>query len=109
MQSTDNTCLLLTTAPDEATANRIAEQLVSQQLAACVNIYPPMRSVYHWQGKVESEPELQLFIKTRRNKLAAIESWLAEHHPYDVPECLVFNADAGSPAYLNWMKELLDQ
>jgi periplasmic divalent cation tolerance protein len=109
MQPTDNTCILLTTAPSEAEANQLAQRLVENGLAACVNQIPGVRSTYLWQGELQQESEIQLWVKTRRNKLAAIESWLAQHHPYDVPECLVINPEAGSSAYLHWIKELLDK
>ena len=56
------------TFPDEAAARRVGEALVTQRLAACVNIYPPMHSIYEWQGKLESAPEVAAFIKTRRTK-----------------------------------------
>jgi periplasmic divalent cation tolerance protein len=79
--------------------------LVREQLAACVNVLPTMRSVYRWQGKVEEAQELQLIIKTRRERVEAIKARLASLHPYDVPELLVLTISDGSAEYLAWLQD----
>lgn len=97
--------LVLCTAPDDEVGARLAQGLVEARLAACVNIVPGLRSFYTWQGKAEDDHEVQLFIKTRRPKLEALESWLQANHPYDVPEILALPIDWGSKAYLAWVTE----
>lgn len=95
--------LVLSTAPDASTAQSLAETLVSERLAACVNIIPGVQSVYRWQGAVESTSELILLIKTTQDSYAALESRLQQLHPYELPEILVLPQPAGLPAYLAWI------
>lgn len=97
--------LVLTTCPDLPSAHHIADLLIAENLAACVNIIPSMVSIYKWQGEVEQSQESQLFIKTVERNVGKIESILAEHHPYDVPELIVVNIETGSEAYLAWLTE----
>lgn len=98
---------VLTTCPDLPAAHQIAEGLVEQNLAACVNIIPAMVSIYKWQGKIEQSQESQLFIKTDESKLADIESYIEEVHPYDVPEVIALDISSGAAGYLNWLKQEL--
>ncbi|MGF1546381.1 MAG: divalent-cation tolerance protein CutA [Thiotrichales bacterium] len=97
--------LILTTAPDQATAERLAEGLVAARLAACVNILPPMRSIYRWQDNLHHEPELQLQIKTRSDGMPAVAAWLRQHHPYELPEIIGIETTLGAANYLNWIDE----
>ena len=94
--------LVLTTMPDDGQAEALAVTLVEERLAACVNIHPPMRSVYRWNGAVEREGERQLVIKTVRDRLADLEARLRAAHPYELPEWIVLAADAVSEGYLRW-------
>ncbi|WP_414691411.1 divalent-cation tolerance protein CutA [Noviherbaspirillum sp.] len=95
--------LVLTNVPDEAVARAISRLVVEQRLAACVNILPPVRSVYRWQGAVEEASELPLLIKTTRDRYADLEAAIKVAHPYDVPEIVAMPVSAGLPAYLNWV------
>ena len=97
--------LVVTNCPDEACANAIALALVAEKLAACVNVLPPVRSIYRWQGAVESASEIPLFIKSTAANYPAVESRLRELHPYDVPEIIALPIVQGLPAYLNWVAE----
>jgi periplasmic divalent cation tolerance protein len=102
----DAACLLvLTTVPADGDADAFARTLVEERLAACVNVLAPMTSVYRWKGAVERAGERQVIIKTTAARVAALEQRLAALHPYDVPECVVIAIDAGSPAYLSWLRE----
>lgn len=103
-QQTPAVRLILSTAPDHATATRIAESLVQQRLAACVNILPGLTSIYRWQGAVESAAELLLIIKTTAAQTEETLSALQQLHPYQVPEGLVLPVDGGLPAYLAWIQ-----
>jgi len=95
--------VVLTTVGADADAVALARTLVEEGLAACVNVLPPMRSVYHWQGAVHTDPEQQLVIKTAPANLPALEARLHQLHPYDLPEFVVLGADA-SVAYTEWVR-----
>jgi periplasmic divalent cation tolerance protein len=102
----DEPLLVLCTAPaSNDTAPTLARGLVEARLAACVNVIPGLRSFYRWEGTVQDDAEVQLLIKTCRRRLAEVERWLAEHHPYDVPEMLALPIAGGSNAYLSWLRQ----
>lgn len=94
---------MLTTAPDRGVAEQIAETLIDERLAACVNLLPAMQSIYRWKGKVERAEEVQLIIKTSEARFAAIAARLRTLHPYEVPEVLMLRIDAGADAYVAWI------
>ena len=83
----------------------LARTLVEERLAACVNILPPMTSLYRWEGRIEKDQERQLVIKTTRHRLAALEERVRQLHPYELPEFLVLSASGGSDAYIRWVAE----
>ena len=95
--------LILTTMPDDNRAETLARTLVDERLAACVNVHPPMTSIYRWKGAVEREPERQVVIKTTRARVAELEARVRALHPYELPEFLVVDVDGGSAAYLDWV------
>ena len=97
--------LVLTTVPDAAAAERIAQVLVEARLAACVNILPGVESIYRWQGAVTRSAELQLMIKTTTERYSTVEEAIRMHHPYDVPEVIAVPIDAASSTYLRWLFE----
>jgi periplasmic divalent cation tolerance protein len=99
--------LVLTTIGADADAAALARALVEARLAACVNVLPPMTSVYRWKGAVEEDREQQLVIKTSPATVAELQAWLLAHHPYETPEFLVLDA-SGSDAYLRWVGESAD-
>lgn len=89
-------------------AEHIARTLVQRRLAACVNIVPGLTSVYAWKGEVESDQELLLVIKTRRERLDALRQALLKIHPYEVPELIALPVEGGSEAYLKWIGDSVD-
>jgi periplasmic divalent cation tolerance protein len=95
--------IVLTTLDARTDAAAFARVLVDERLAACVNVLPPMTSIYRWKGAVEEDREQQLLIKTTSDRVAALEARFHELHPYEVPEFLVLAVSAGSPAYLEWL------
>lgn len=95
----------MTNAPDQATAAALADSLVKQHLAACVNILGPCSSVYHWQGTVETSTEIPLLIKTTRDRYDAVEQAITALHPYELPEVVAVPIIAGLPAYLGWLQQ----
>lgn len=96
--------VILCTCPDEDTAGRLASGLVENQLAACVNILPGIRSIYRWQGTVSDDSETLMVIKSLASRSGEIESWLLENHPYDVPEVVAISAERVSKDYLAWIE-----
>jgi periplasmic divalent cation tolerance protein len=97
--------VVLCTCPDAPTAARLAGELVERRLAACVNVLPEIRSIYRWQGGIQDDGEALMMVKTSRSAYAQLESWLADHHPYDVPEILALPVARGSAAYLDWVED----
>lgn len=95
--------LVLTTVPGDYDGEGLARALVDRRLAACVSVLPTMVSTYRWRGLIERADERQLLIKTRRDRVEALRTALADLHPYDVPELLVLPVLGGSTAYLTWM------
>jgi periplasmic divalent cation tolerance protein len=88
--------VVLLTAPDATTAERIATALVEERLAACVNVVPGMRSTYRWEGAVQRDDELLLVAKTRADRLAALTARVCALHPYELPEVLALPAAGGA-------------
>jgi periplasmic divalent cation tolerance protein len=95
--------IVLTTCPDAASAERIARVLVEEGLAACVNILPPMRSIYRWKGKIEDSNELLLVIKSSTARFPAIRDRVQALHPYELPEIIAVPIADGLPDYLAWL------
>ena len=101
----DTVLLCYCTCPDAASARRIAEALVTERLAACVNQWPGIRSTYRWQEAVQTDSEELLLIKTTDTRLAALERRLLELHPYEVPELIAVPVVQGHEAYLDWVRQ----
>ncbi len=104
MSPDDDIILVLSNAPDTLLAKRIAHELLEDGLAACVNLGPPMLSMYRWQGAIEGAEEVPLVIKSTRSRQAALIDRLVELHPYEVPEVVVLPVSGGLPAYLEWVR-----
>jgi periplasmic divalent cation tolerance protein len=98
-----NARIVLTTTGSQEEAGKIAHALVERRLAACVNIVPTVKSVYRWQGKVETATEWLLLIKTQAGLFERVRAAVKELHSYDLPECLMLEVTAGSQEYLNWV------
>jgi periplasmic divalent cation tolerance protein len=103
--SEDALMVVLCTVPTPEVGAELARKLVTERLAACVNVLPPMQSVYEWDGELHQEPEVQLVIKTRSARFASLRDWLKHHHPYDEPEILALPVTDGSPSYLDWVRK----
>lgn len=95
--------LVFCTCPDQTSAERIAESVVGERLAACVNVVPGLTSFYRWQGQMQREAELLLLIKTRLAIYPLLETRLRELHPHQTPEIIALPIQAGLSDYLNWI------
>ena len=98
-----STLLVLTNLPDRAAAERLADTVVEKNLAACVNILAPCRSVYRWKGVVQHDEEHPMLIKTTRERYPALEQALLAGHPYELPEIIALPVERGLAAYLEWV------
>ena len=101
--------IVLTTTPDEREANDLARRIVEGKLAACVQILPKMTSVYFWEGKIQTEPEHLLLIKTLEEKFDELSSFIRENHSYDLPEVVAIEAEKVTEDYLKWVAEVMGQ
>ena len=95
--------LVFMTAPDAAIAGQIAGQLVSEELVACGNILPEVRSIYRWEGVVCDDPEVLVLFKPLASKVPLVSERILALHPYDCPEVVSVPVDGGSQAYLDWV------
>jgi periplasmic divalent cation tolerance protein len=96
--------VLFVTAPSTDVAERIAKALVSEHLAACVNLLPGVRSLYEWQGEVHDDPEFLMVIKSCRDRVPELTARVIELHPYDVPEVVAWPLVGGFARYLDWVR-----
>ena len=94
-----------TTTATSEDARKIANRLVEEKLAACVQVVEPITSVYRWQGAVQEEKEVLLLIKSTQDLVPLIAELLDQIHPYEVPELAAAAVTAGSPSYLGWLEQ----
>jgi periplasmic divalent cation tolerance protein len=97
--------IVLTTCANKREAERIAERLVTDGAAACVNIVDKVTSVYRWKGKVERATECLLVIKTRSQLTDRVEGTIKGFSSYECPEVIVIPVVAGATDYLNWIND----
>jgi periplasmic divalent cation tolerance protein len=96
--------IVFCTCPDEAVADRIALALVEERLAACVNRLPGIVSTYRWQAEVQRDTEVQLLIKTTRERFDALHDRILALHPYELPEVVAVDIALGTAPYLAWIE-----
>ena len=101
---TEQVILAFSTCPDELVAQRIAEMLVSERLATCINRIGSMRSTYVWEGRLQDDGEVLLMIKSTAAQVPALEQRLKELHPYELPEFVVTPVIGGNEPYLEWIR-----
>jgi periplasmic divalent cation tolerance protein len=101
----DDVVVVVVSAPDAVVAGAIADAVVDEGVAACVNIVAGVTSVYRWKGAVERAQEHLLMIKTTRARYPALQTVVMRLHPYEVPECLALPVAAGLPAYMSWVRD----
>ena len=95
--------VVLSTFPDEATAQRICAALVTEGLVACANIVPQVTSIYRWECELKQEGESLAILKLPADGFGRLEIRLTELHPYDVPEIVALRPDAVNAGYLSWI------
>lgn len=97
--------IILVTTPNNEEATRIAEALVSERLAACVNIVAAIDSIYSWEGEVVRDTESLMIIKSTEERYLALEARVKELHSYSTPEVVALRIEAGSEQYLKWLND----
>jgi len=95
--------IILTTCPDQDMAEKLARQLVNDNLAACVNIVPALTSIYKWKNELITGSEVLLMIKTRTGCYSDVETLISGMHPYELPEIISVPINNGLPNYLQWI------
>lgn len=105
MNSAGQFAIVLVTTPDLKVARALAKAALSSKFIACANLIPKIESHYRWQGKIESNAEVLLILKTKKSKLSALEKLILAKHDYDTPELLVLPLKAGSKKYLDWLAD----
>jgi periplasmic divalent cation tolerance protein len=95
--------VVLTTLETVEDGERLANLLVERELAACVQVLPPMQSIFRWEGKIEHAREVLLLIKTTGRVYNELEEAIRQNHPYQTPEIIALKVTAGSEKYLDWM------
>lgn len=100
-----NVILVLSTWPEEAAVEKIAEGVVEAGLAACVNCIPQVHSIFRWQGKTEQAREQLLLLKTTAGRLPELQAYLEKRHPYTTPEIIAVAVTDGLADYLDWVRE----
>lgn len=102
MNKTDRIIVLITVGSEEE-AHKIAELLVNEKKAACVNIVPEIDSIFWWEGKIDSAQESLLLVKTRASLFPEIVELVKRTHSYEVPEIIALPIIGGSEDYLKWL------
>ena len=95
--------LVLSTCPGSISAKNIAQDLISEKLAACVNIVPEVSSFFSWVGKIDSANEYMLVIKTKKSCYSELEERIKKLHPYELPEIIAVPIHTGFTGYLDWI------
>ena len=103
--TTSDFIVVYITAPSQEEAKSLAQALVKEKLAACVNIIPGIQSVYQWDNAIQTDQELLLICKTRTERFETLKKRVQALHPYDVPEIISIPVQNGSEPYLNWVRE----
>jgi periplasmic divalent cation tolerance protein len=97
--------IILCTCGNQDEALAIGNALIDARLAACVNLLPPVQSIYRWHGKVENAQEILLIIKTTEEHFPTVRDRITELHSYDTPEIIAIPVTNGSDKYLAWLRD----
>jgi periplasmic divalent cation tolerance protein len=109
MTQPNDVLLVMTNLPDRSAAEVLANTLIEEKAAACVNILGACVSVYRWQGVVEHAEEIPLLIKTTFARYATVEAVINRLHPYELPEIIAVPVAQGLPGYLQWVAREVSQ
>jgi len=99
--------IIICTTSNIDNAKNIANHLVSNKLAACVNIIPQIVSIYEWNNQIQQDSECILFIKTHNSLFDKVKEEIIDLHPYELPEIISITIDRGHTEYLDWLKKCI--
>jgi periplasmic divalent cation tolerance protein len=99
-------CVVFVTVPNIEDGRKIAQILVRQKLAACVNILPGIISIYTWEDEICEDREVLMVIKTRTELFDALSATVQKEHPYEVPEVIAVPLESGTLGYLGWIDQV---
>lgn len=105
-EAADEPVFIYTTFASRESAEQVGGRLVGERLAACVNIYPGMISIYSWEGALERTEEVGMLVKTRRMRAEAAMEALADWHPYETPAVMLIPTEACSADFSRWIKAM---
>ena len=108
MPASSEPIVVMMTAASQEEAARIGEMLVSQKLAACVQVLSPMQSIYVWKSEVQRESEVLILAKTTQSNFAELERQVRAIHSYETPEIIALPIVCGSRSYLDWLVDACD-
>jgi periplasmic divalent cation tolerance protein len=97
--------VVFVTAPTKKEAQKIADTLLKKKLCACVNMIHGVKSLFHWEGKIDRADETLLVIKTKKSSYAKLEKAVKSVHSYSTPEIIALPIISGSRGYLNWIQK----
>ena len=97
--------VVFSTFPNADKAAEVARTLVTENLVACVNVVPGVRSIYRWKGELCDDSEVLAVMKTTEERTGALIARLGELHPYEVPEVLALPVTTGSAKYIEWVEK----
>ncbi|MBF0352240.1 MAG: divalent-cation tolerance protein CutA [SAR324 cluster bacterium] len=97
------TSLMYVTMPNMEDAGKLAEKLVSERLAACVNLIPGMQSFYWWNGEIQQAQEVILLAKTTVERVSELTEFIRKQHPYDCPCVVELRIASGNPDFIQWI------
>ena len=97
--------LVISTVPTEDEGNAIAQEIVKERLAACVNVTSAVQSFYWWEERISNDKEFMLFVKTKTNLFPKLEEMIKTLHSYQVPEIIALPIHTGSKDYLDWIEQ----
>lgn len=101
--------IVLTTVSGSEEAEMLAHKIIEAKLAACVQILPPITSIYFWKDTIQKDSEILLLIKTLPEKYEELEKFISENHSYEVPEIIAVSAEKGSADYLKWLENSMSR
>ena len=108
MMEQQSKIVILITTSSEGEARKVADLLLNEKKAACVNIVPKVESLYWWQGNIESAQENLLIVKTNTAKLKEITNLIKKVHAYEVPEIIALPIIGGNEDYIKWLDTILE-
>ncbi|MDH3325344.1 MAG: divalent-cation tolerance protein CutA [Gammaproteobacteria bacterium] len=105
MQNQAEFLLVQTSCPDNDSAIVLAQRIIKEKVAACVNVLPPVTSIYEWKGEIKQDSEVLLLIKIQKCRYPDLQALICATHPYELPEVIAVPISEGLPEFLSWIRD----